>query len=88
MIEVLAFPQLENVQPNIIFQKGRAPAHWNLEVQNILEEKLPRRWIERGGPIPWPPRSSDLTPLDFFSWGYVKNIVHQSPMCDTDELKS
>ena len=24
----------------------------------------------------WPPRSSDLSPLDFFLWGYKKNIVY------------
>ncbi|GBM03348.1 hypothetical protein AVEN_256893-1 [Araneus ventricosus] len=50
--------------------------------------KIPRRWIGRGGPIPWSPRSPDITPLDFFLWGYVKNIAYQSPILDTDELKS
>ena len=29
----------------------------------------------RGGPIPWPPRSPDLLPLDFFLWGYIQNTV-------------
>jgi hypothetical protein len=24
-----------------------------------------------------PPRSPDLTPMEFFLWGYVKNIVYQ-----------
>jgi hypothetical protein len=23
-------------------------------------------WVERDGPIPWPPSSPDITPLDFF----------------------
>jgi len=27
----------------------------------------------RGGTIVWPPRSPDLTPLDFSVWGYVKD---------------
>ncbi|KAH0810802.1 hypothetical protein GEV33_011989 [Tenebrio molitor] len=31
----------------------------------------------RGHLIQWPPRSPDLTPLDFFLWGYVKEIVFQ-----------
>ena len=30
------------------------------------------RWIGRGGPAAWPPRSPDINPLDFFLWGYVK----------------
>jgi hypothetical protein len=32
-------------------------------------------WIERGGPIFWPPRSPDLTPMEFL-WEYVKNFVY------------
>jgi hypothetical protein len=31
-----------------------------------LDVKFPGRWIGRGGPIAWPPRSPDLTPLDIF----------------------
>jgi hypothetical protein len=23
----------------------------------------------------WPPRSSDVTPCDYFLWGYIKNRV-------------
>jgi hypothetical protein len=40
------------------------------------------RWIGRGGPIAWPPRSPDLTPL-----GYVKNIVYQVKLNDLQHLK-
>jgi hypothetical protein len=36
---------------------------------------MARRWITRGGPNAWPPRSPDLTPLDFSCGGYVKNII-------------
>ncbi len=25
----------------------------------------------------WPPRSTDLIPLDFFLWRYVKNIIYK-----------
>lgn len=28
------------------------------------------------GPIGWPLRSPDLTPLYFFLWGYLKSIIH------------
>jgi hypothetical protein len=45
-------------------------------------------WIGRGGPITWPPRSSDLTPLDFFLWGYVKNIVYKVKINDVEHLKA
>lgn len=39
---------------------------------------FPNRWIGRDGPILWPPRSPDLTPLDFFLWGYLKDKVFRS----------
>jgi hypothetical protein len=46
------------------------------------------RWIGRGGSITWPPRLPDLTPLDFFLWGYVKNIVYQVKINDLQHLKA
>ena len=32
--------------------------------------------ISRFGDIPWPPRSPDLAPCDFFLWGYPKSRVY------------
>ncbi|GBM18465.1 hypothetical protein AVEN_66824-1 [Araneus ventricosus] len=87
MLEIFAFPQIEDLQPNIIFQQDGSPPHWSLEVRKVLDENFPSRWIGSGGPIPWPPRFPDITSLDFL-WGYVKNIVYQSPIRDIDELKS
>ena len=37
--------------------------------------------------IQWPPRSPNLTPLDFFLWEYVKNKVYQFQYTDLAELK-
>jgi hypothetical protein len=37
--------------------------------------RFPGQWIGRAVPIAWPPRSPDLTPLDFFLWGFVKDRV-------------
>ena len=71
-------PQLDDLQPTIIFQQDGAPPHWGLHVREFLNQTFPDRWIGRDGPIPWPPRSPDITPLDFFLWGYVKDIVYQT----------
>jgi hypothetical protein len=30
--------------------------------------------------LPWPPRSPDLTPCDFFLWGFVKDSVYVPPL--------
>ena len=40
----------------------------------------------RGGPTTWPPRSPDLIPIDVFRWGYIKDIVHSTPVADLENL--
>lgn len=60
----------------IVFQHDGCPAHFQREVRDHLDNSFPNSWIGRGGPIPWPPRSPDLTPLDFFVWGRAKELVY------------
>lgn len=87
MLQLYLLPQLEDHQPNVMFQQDGAPPHWALIVREFLDTHFPGRWVGRGGPIQWPPRSPDLTPLDFFLWGYVKDIVYSTPVMSLDELK-
>lgn len=87
MLELYAVPQLQELQPEIIFQQDGAPPHWARCVRDFLNATFPERWIGRGGPTKWPPRSPDLTPLDFFLWGFVKDIVYSSPVADLETLK-
>lgn len=63
----------------MIYQHDGAPPHTAGEVVNILNDMFPNRWIGRNGPVEWPARSPDLTPLDFFLWGYVKDRVYRTP---------
>ena len=37
---------------------------------------------------PWPPRSPDITPIDFFLWRYVKDKVFSTPVPDISNLKA
>ena len=87
MLEQFFFPQIEQLQPNILFQQDGAPSHWFNEVRATLDNIFRGRWIGRGGPIAWPPRSPDLTPLDFFLWGYVKDKVYATPVRDLRDLR-
>jgi hypothetical protein len=49
--------------------------------------KFTRRWIGRGSCIPWPPRSPNLTLMDFSFWGFMKDNVYIPPMpVDFQEL--
>ena len=43
---------------------------------------------ERDGPTPWPPRSPDITHLNFFLWRYVKHKVFSTPVPDITNLKA
>jgi len=54
----------------------------------FLDATFPNRWIGRDGPTPWPPRSPDITPLDFFLWGYVKDKVFLTPVPDIINAKA
>ena len=87
LTKYVAAPQLNDLQPTIIFQQDGAPPHWGLHVHGFLYPTFPHRWIGRDGPIPWPPRSPDITPLDFFLWGYVKDIVYRAKIRDITDLK-
>jgi hypothetical protein len=53
-----------------------------------LNRHFPGRWIGRGGPITWPPRSPDITPLDFLLWGFVKDRVYATPVPDIATLRT
>jgi len=53
-----------------------------------LDASFPNRWIGRDGPTPWPPRSPDITPLEFFLWGYVKDKLFSTPVPDITNLKA
>lgn len=77
-----------SVRNNMWFLHDGAPVHHTGPIQNYLNEKFPDRWIGRGGPIAWPARSPDLTKIDFFLWGHVKNLVYASQPSTREEMKN
>ncbi|KAJ4438895.1 hypothetical protein ANN_14849 [Periplaneta americana] len=46
MLQLWLLPQLEQ-DIGIIFQQGGAPPHYQLDVKNEMNTRLPRRWIGR-----------------------------------------
>jgi len=46
-----------------------------------------RAWLSRSSDVNWPPKSCDLTPLDFFLWGYLKSQVYTNKPQTIDALK-
>ncbi|GFU88303.1 putative transposable element [Trichonephila clavipes] len=58
------------------FQQDGGTCHTARATIDLLKDTFGDRLISRFGPVNWPPRSCDLTPLDYFLWGYVKSLVY------------
>ena len=64
-----------------------ALAHTLLMVRDILMEMFQNRVIALHHDIEWPARSPDLTPCDFFLWGYIKCKIFATPPATVEVLK-
>lgn len=88
MLQEYFFPEVEDMNTeNIWFQQDGATAHTARETMDMLRMNFPQRVISRFGDVPWPPRSPDLSPLDFFLWGYLKGKVYIDKPNTLQELK-
>jgi hypothetical protein len=76
MLENWLMPQLN---------EDGCPAHYHKDVRGYLIRNLPQSWIGRKGNenhafMRWPLRSPDLSPCEFFFWGFVEDTVFVSPL--------
>lgn len=71
----------------LLFQQDGASSHRARAVKDYLNAMFPGRWIGLGGPRLWPPRSPDLTPMDFYFWGFIKSLVYLDEPASIEELK-
>ncbi|GFT03697.1 fatty acyl-CoA reductase [Trichonephila clavipes] len=88
MITNFFIPELNNhdVQ-ELWFQQDGATCHTARATMDLLKDTFGDRLISRFGPVNWPPRSCDLTPLDYFLWGYVKSLVYADKPQTLDHLE-
>ncbi|GFW75903.1 long-chain-fatty-acid--CoA ligase 5 [Trichonephila clavipes] len=86
MITNFFIPELNNhdVQ-ELWFQQDGATCHTARATINLFKDTCGDRLISRFGSVNWPPRSWDLTPLDYFLWGYVKSSKIRRPDWTTFE---
>ncbi|CAH1112713.1 unnamed protein product [Psylliodes chrysocephalus] len=65
---------------SIWFQQDECPAHNSILVKEYISELFPGRLIvgfpSMDGHIPWPARSPDLAPCNFFLRGYTKSKLY------------
>ena len=70
----------EHGADNVWFQQDGSTAHTSCRSLSLLREMFPGHVNSLCGDIGWPPHSPDLTPCDFFLWGYLKpNVYEQCP---------
>ncbi|GFX33772.1 transposable element Tc3 transposase [Trichonephila clavipes] len=69
------------------FQQDGATCHTARATIDLLKDTFGDRLISLFGPVNWPPRSCDLTPLDYFLWGYVKSLVYADKPQMLDHLE-
>ena len=88
MLEDYLWPELNELDMNDMwFQQDGATSHTARITIDLLKGEFGERVISRNGPVKWPPRSCDLTPLDFFLRDHIKSLVYANKPATLDDLK-
>ncbi len=69
------------------FQQDGATPHTATIVVDLLQKTFGDRFISFRTNNEWPPHSPDLSPLDFYLWGYLKDRVYKPSPKSLEELK-
>ena len=89
MLQEFFFPRLDKLDlGDIWFQQDGATAHTSRASMAVLREHFPERLISIRGDLEWPARSPDLTPCDFFLWGFLKSRVYVNRPSTLQDLKT
>lgn len=72
----------------IYFQQDGASPHNTEIITNFLNANFGNNWIANQGPNRWPARSPDLTPMDFYLWGRLKDLIFKLPTNSRYELEA
>lgn len=75
----------DNERRHAWFQQDNATAHTSRQTTRYLTQTFGNRRIDKEL---FPPRSPDLTPVDFYLWGYLKDNVYVNNPKTLDDLKS
>ncbi|GFT47132.1 putative DD41D transposase [Trichonephila clavipes] len=88
MITNFFIPELNNQDvQELWFQQDGATCHTAHATIDLLKDTFGDRLSSSFGPVNWPPRSCDLTPLDYFLWNYLKSLVYADKPQTFDHLK-
>ena len=65
-----------------------ATVHTTISAREWLHEKFGQRVISRFTDRPWPAKSPDLSPLDYWFWSVAMQELSRNPPSSIEELKS
>ncbi|GFW10473.1 uncharacterized protein TNCV_892681 [Trichonephila clavipes] len=68
------------------YQHDSAPAHKSAQPCTFLAQTFDTRIVGYGGQQEWPLRSRDLSPLNFFLWGFLKRKVYERESTTKSDL--
>ena len=89
MLEEFFLPRIDELDlGDIWFQQDGATAHTSRASMAVLREHFPERLISIRGDLEWPARSPDLSPCDFYLWGYLKSRVYVNRLRSLQDLKA
>ena len=89
MLNEFLFTKIEEENiGNSWFQQGGATCHTAEATLDVLRPVFEDRIISRRADVVWPPRSCDLTLLDYYLWGPVKDKCYADKPQKIDALKN
>ena len=90
MLKTVVWPKVRSVASarGYVFQQDGAPPHTTQMVRDWLASKFGDRVISHKTDRPWPTRSPDLSPLDFWFWGVCLVELRRHPPSSMAELRA
>ena len=90
VLKTIMWPKVRNIasRRDYWFQQDGATPHTANRVREWLTSKFGDRLISRFTDRPWPARSPDLSPLDFWFWSECIKTLRKDPPKTLEELKS
>jgi hypothetical protein len=80
-----AIRQLSGNEPFYSEQYGASP-HYHQDARSYFDDVLLAQWIGRRGSVEYPPRSPDLTHLDFDLWRPLKDVAFRRKLQTFERL--
>ena len=88
MLKEFLFTKIEEEdRGNIWFQQEDATCHTAEATLDVLRPVFEDRIISRRADVVWPPRRCDLTALDYYLWGAIKDKCYVDKPKTIDALK-